>query len=149
MLQRLLTWSDRLRQKARVRRQNPDAALGRQGEDYAHRLLRSKGYTIVARNFQTRGGAGEVDLVAIDGDTYVFVEVKSRRSDAFGPPDRAVTFDKMRKIRRAAREFLRRIGAAPDSLSGPAPKVRFDLVSIVFSDDAKVEHHPDAFYLPF
>ena len=149
MLERLLTWSDRLRQKAREKRQSADFALGRKGEDYAHRHLRAKGYTILARNFQTRGGAGEVDLVALDGDVYVFVEVKSRSSDAFGAPDRAVSFDKMRKIRRAAREFLRRKGVAPDTPSGMEIKVRYDLVSIVFADQAKLEHYPDAFYLPF
>ena len=88
-----------------------------------------------------------MDLVALDGGVYVFVEVKSRSSEEFGMPDRAVSFDKMRKIRRAAREFFRRrdqpLGGNED------PRVRYDLVSIVFSGRTKIEHYPDAFYLPF
>src|SRR5262249_56551615 len=58
--------------------------LGRRGEDLAAELLRARGYTIVERNFRCR--AGEIDLVAFDGPTVVFVEVRSRRGERVGTP---------------------------------------------------------------
>jgi putative endonuclease len=66
---------DRARQWRQHRYLTPDAALGRRGEDLAHRFLRAHGLTVVARNFTLPNCSGEIDIVARDGDVTVFVEV--------------------------------------------------------------------------
>jgi putative endonuclease len=111
---------------------------GRVGEDLAHRYLRSHGCTVVARNYRTRSGSGELDLVAWHGPTLVFVEVKTRATAEFGPPDRAVDAEKRAHLRRAARDYARRAGVE-------FRKTRFDIVSIVLSDPPKIEWLRDAF----
>ena len=137
---RQLLWRfvDSARQTRERRILHADAALGRRGEDLAHRFLRSSGLTVVARNYRP-GSDSEIDLVARDGGTLVFVEVKSRQTAEFGSPDRAVDGEKQRHIVRAARAFTSRSG---DDWS----KVRFDVISIVFSDPPAVTHHRDAFF---
>ncbi len=97
---------------------------GRTGEDLAHRYLRRHGCTIVARNYRTRSGSGEIDVVAWQDETLVFVEVKTRGSAEFGAPDRAVDADKQRHLRTAARDYARRAGVAWE-------RTRFDIVSVV------------------
>jgi putative endonuclease len=62
---------------------------GRIGEDLAHRYLRRRGYTVIARNYRTRSGSGEIDIVAWNGPTLVFIEVKTRQTDEYGSPDRS------------------------------------------------------------
>ena len=94
---------------------------GKQGEDLAAAHLTEAGYRIVERNY--RCVFGEVDIVAEDGETLVFVEVKSRRSDAYGDPQLAVGHEKQRKISRIAMNYLSERG-----LEGrPA---RFDIVAV-------------------
>ena len=115
-----------------------DAALGRRGEDLAHRYLRSAGLRIVARNYRP-GGDSEVDIVARDGDTLVFVEVKSRMSAEFGSPDRAIDTEKQKHIVRAARSYTTRAGIEWN-------QVRFDTISIVFTHPPSIFHHKDAFF---
>lgn len=78
--------------------------LGSDGEKAAEEFLRRRRYTIVERNYRCR--AGEVDLVALDGDTIVFVEVKTRRGEGFGSPLDAVDRRKQRQVYRAAQQFL-------------------------------------------
>ena len=63
---------------------------GRIGEDLAHRYLRRRGCTLVARRYRPPAGGGEIDLVGWQGETLVFIEVKTRSTGAFGAPDRAV-----------------------------------------------------------
>lgn len=135
---RLLGAVDRLRHRARLRRWNSDQARGRRGEDLAHRRLRGLGYTVVARNWRTRSGSGEVDVVAWDGETLVFVEVKSRATSEFGTPDRAIDRDKRRHIQRAARDYARRAGVEWS-------RVRFDVVSVLDTDPPSITHLRDAF----
>ena len=95
-------------------------AEGRWAEDIACRYLRAKGYLIVARNWRWRGG--EVDIVAKDGETLVFVEVKGRRGKAFGTPEEAVDPRKRWHLWRSALAFLGpRAGEVP---------VRFDVVAV-------------------
>lgn len=96
-------------------------ALGRRGERAAERHLRRNGYRIVARNFRAAGA--EIDLVAMDGETLVFVEVKTRRSRAAGAPEEAVDERKQKRMRRAAEVFARRY-RADDS------EMRFDIVAV-------------------
>src|ERR1051326_6273120 len=94
MMGRLYEFADVLRQHGRKRHLAPDQALGRRGEDIAHRYLQRAGIVIVARNYRMASGAGEIDLVGWENDTLVFVEVKSRQSDEYGAPDRDFTSTK-------------------------------------------------------
>jgi len=94
--------------------------LGRRGERVAEKLLRRAGLIVLARNW--RGGGGELDLTVLDGDTLVFVEVKTRTA-GFDDPRQPVSVSQRRRIRQAANAFRRRY-AVPDL---PA---RFDLVTV-------------------
>lgn len=140
MLSVLYRLADSLRHRARLRSGNAAHAWGRRGEDLAHRHLRSRGYTVIGRNYRTLNGSAEVDLIARYGDTTVFIEVKTRASEEYGSPDSAVDAEKRRKIRRAAMDFLRLKG--DDTVP-----VRFDIINVVFGDgDAiQIEHLEDAF----
>ena len=93
---------------------------GDAGERRACEILRDAGYLIVARNWRTR--FGEIDIVARDGETLVFVEVKMRSCEGFGGPEAALTPAKQRRIIAAASEFLAQTRAEVP--------VRFDLVAI-------------------
>jgi len=96
-------------------------ALGRRGERAAERHLRRNGYRIVARNYRAAGA--EIDLVAIDGETLVFVEVKTRRSRAAGAPEEAVDERKQTRMRRAAEVFATRYRADDREM-------RFDIIAV-------------------
>jgi putative endonuclease len=117
----------------------PEAALGRRGEDLAHRYLRSSGYTVVARNYRPAGGEVEADIVARQGETVVFVEVKSRASGDYGTPDRAIGAEKQKNIVRAARAYATRAGIEWS-------QVRFDTISITFTNPPSIVHLKDAFF---
>lgn len=79
-------------------------AIGRWGEDVAAHFLTAQGYTILTRNYRTP--AGELDIVAQDGGAIVFVEVKTRRTASFGPPQAAVTPAKAAHIIASAQHYL-------------------------------------------
>ena len=96
-------------------------ARGQWGEDLAVRHYRRSGYEVLDRNW--RSPTGELDLVLFDGSTYVFSEVKARRTADFGPASAAVTVAKQRRIRQLAVEWLR----AHDV---HAHSIRFDVVAI-------------------
>jgi len=132
--------ADAARHLYRSHHASAEQAHGRRGEDLAHRFLRRNGLTVVARNFHQRAGRGELDIVAWDRQTLVFVEVKTRASAEFGGPGRAVGADKERDLRRAAGEYLRRCGIARE-------QARFDLVHIVLSNPPEIEWIKDAFAL--
>jgi putative endonuclease len=138
MLSFLYRLSDRLRHRARVSRGVSDLTQGRRGEDLAHRFLRRQGFTVVARNYRTRSGSGEIDLIGWERDYLVFVEVKSRATDEFGSPDRAVDSEKQARIERAARDYTRRAGA-------DWACVRFDIVNVLLTQTPQVELVRDAF----
>jgi len=119
--------------------------LGRRAEELVARRLAARGWRILSRNFRTR--AGELDVVALDGDVLVFVEVKAGRLDrAVGPerPAHAVGPRKQARIRRMAREWL--AAAGRPRYSGVAG-YRFDVVGVRFGGDrlADVDHIRDAF----
>ena len=78
--------------------------VGREGEAAAARLLRDRGYKILARNYRCRHG--EIDIVAFEGGEYVFVEVKTRLSDEKGSALDAVTEAKQRKLARVAEQYI-------------------------------------------
>jgi putative endonuclease len=108
-----------------MKRDSRQTTAGR-GEDGAVAYLRDRGYRIVTRNWRCR--LGEIDIVARDGETLVFVEVKSRRSSAFGTPQAAVDGRKQRKLSLAALQYLQDERVKP----GPA---RFDVVAVTVKDD--------------
>ena len=110
---------------------------GDAGEELACAHLRARGLTVVARNFRCR--SGEIDVVAEDGATLVFVEVKERRGDAHGSAVEAVTAEKRRRIVRAARVY-----AATHGLSDSP--IRFDVLAIDWgAEGPRVRHDAGAF----
>jgi putative endonuclease len=102
--------------------------LGKSGEDVACDELRRRGYAILARRFRTR--MGELDIIARDGATLVFVEVKARATPRFGRASEAVTFRKRRRLARMAEEFLLR------SRLVRVP-CRFDVVAVQWPDNGR------------
>jgi putative endonuclease len=78
--------------------------IGAWGEDLAAQFLINKGLKIIQRNFRTR--EGEIDLIALDGETLLFVEVKTRTNTEFGFPEEAVTDEKLDHLYEAAEEYL-------------------------------------------
>jgi putative endonuclease len=95
--------------------------FGQTAENQAARHLKRQGYRIVIRNYRTP--VGEIDIIAQQGNSLVFVEVKARRSDRFGNPKMAVTRRKQGQISRAALWYLKETG----QMQVPA---RFDVVAI-------------------
>lgn len=112
--------------------------LGAAGEKAAARHLKQLGYRVVARNY--RCPAGELDLVAVDAGSIVFVEVKTRQSDDAADPEVNITRAKRQQITRAARYYLMEKSAQEH----PA---RFDVVAVVLPESGKpsIEHFVDAF----
>src|ERR1043166_5288681 len=115
-----------------IRRRRKPGDHGRIGEDLAHRHLRRHGCTVVARNYRTRSGSGEIDVVAWEGEKLVFVEVKTRATAEFGAPESAVDREKRERVMRAARDYVRRTDV-------PWEKVRFDIVSVVLEPKPAIE----------
>ena len=117
---------------------NPRKLFGQAGESAAEEYLRRKGYRILARNL--RSPLGELDLVAEDGQVLVFVEVKARRTDAFGGAIHAVHHRKQEKLIQLAAQYLAR-HHIKDRLC------RFDVVLLQGSDATvpKIEHIQNAF----
>lgn len=116
--------------------------LGARGEEIAAAYLKGRKFTIIERNFRCKGG--EVDIVARDGKTLVFVEVKTRRTVSFGSPQASVTPFKQRQISKAALTWLakNRLHDAP---------ARFDVIAITLRDHEvpHIEHIRDAFELAY
>jgi putative endonuclease len=108
---------------------------GTRGEEIVCERLVARGMQIVARNVTER--FAELDIVAIDDDTLVFIEVRTRRDTRLGHPAETVTEKKQKKIRRAAEAYLikRRIAPCP---------VRFDVATIVWSS-MEFEYFENAF----
>jgi putative endonuclease len=120
---------------------DPRDALGQRGENMAARHLRNQGYKIIERNFRCE--VGEVDIIARDGKTLVFVEVKTRAYDDPTPEDQ-VNEVKRHQLTKAARFYLSRYGT-------PQPPARFDVVAIVWPSgrEPQIRHTPDAFEATF
>ena len=129
MMGRLFDW---LRNVRRQRTSAPWIAMGRRGEDLAHRYLRRRGYTIIARNFRLASGIAEADLIAREGGDLVIVEVKTRASADFGPPDRAIDSEKLLHISRIARDMGRRTGTSME-------QVRLDVVTVVMTEPPRID----------
>ena len=96
--------------------------LGKIGEALACAYLRRLGYNILSRNYKTK--IGEIDIVARDGKVLAFVEVKTRRSDAYGLPEEAINAKKMHKLTLLAELYIKQKRLYQD-------EARFDIVSIL------------------
>jgi putative endonuclease len=114
------------------------AGLGQAGEKQAVKFLRRLRYRIVTRNY--RCPQGEIDVVALDGKTIVFVEVKTRTDREHADPQDAVNRAKREHIMRSARFFLRQTGSEDRDF-------RFDIVAVVRGAGGSlvVEHFLEAF----
>jgi putative endonuclease len=127
---------DWLRHARRKKDSAPAQAAGRRGEDLAHRYLRQKGFIVVARNYRLPSGDGEADLIAWDGDNLVIAEVKSRESAEYGPPERAISPEKLVHMTRVARAYARKTNTRWD-------RIRFDVVAVILRNPAEIAHFPD------
>ena len=120
-------------------RLRPKASLGAAGELAAERFLLRQGMIIIARGHQDK--FGEIDLIAVDGETIVFVEVKTRSSDIAGHPAEAVDLKKQQRLTRAALTYLK--WHRLDNVAA-----RFDVIAVHWPPDAKrprIEHYVNAF----
>lgn len=108
-------------------------AVGRYGEDVAEKHVLAAGWRVLDRNWRCRDG--EIDLVGLDGDELVVVEVKTRRSTAYGHPAEAVTRLKLARVRRLAAAWLADHDVRPSS-------VRVDVIAVLLprSGAPVVEH---------
>jgi putative endonuclease len=113
--------------------------LGERGEDAAARHLKRKGYRIVARHVASR--LGELDVVALDGRTIVFVEVKTRATSDAGHPSEAIDLRKQQRMTQAALAFLKARGLLNHT-------ARFDVMAITWAENERrptIEHFENAF----
>ena len=114
--------------------------LGQQGEREAERFLCAQGYAIVAKNYRSR--FGEIDLVALDRQTLVFVEVRTHTGEVLGDPLESVNLRKQRQIAKTALDYLSR-----HRLHDRA--ARFDVIGIQWQgENARLTHIKAAFDLP-
>ena len=114
---------------------------GEKGEELAAAYLTEAGYRIIERNY--RCVFGEIDIVAEEGNTLVFVEVKSRRSESYGDPQLAVGHQKQKKISKIALHYL----SAKNLRHRPA---RFDVVAVkLLSEGCRIDLIRNAFELAF
>jgi putative endonuclease len=121
--------------------QNRRQKFGQESESIAVSHLKKNGYKILERNYRSK--LGEIDIIAKDKGTLVFVEVKAKRSDRFGNPKEAVTLKKQRKISQVALYYLN------DTNQGRV-KARFDVVAISSMEDRpSVEIIKNAFELAY
>ncbi len=132
-------WLDQLLN--RMKPKPPRNALGDRGENMAAKYLRTQGMKIIVRNFRTE--VGEIDIIARDGKTLVFVEVKTRVDDD-PTPEQQVNPIKRHQITKAARTYLARYGS-------PQPPARFDVVAIIWPPgrQPQIRHTPAAFEATF
>lgn len=111
--------------------------IGQRGEQIAQTFLKDKGYKILHVNWRHR--KLEIDIIAMDGETLVFVEVKTRQTHIFGEPEDAVDYKKQRSLIHAANAFVLKYRFENDA--------RFDIISIIIERYSTViNHFPDAFY---
>ena len=114
-------------------------AIGSAAERLAAAFLRERGYHVLEHNFRCRGG--EIDLVALDGSTLVFAEVKLRRTLARGAPIEAVTALKQARVRKAAQTYLAFSGRVFE-------RIRFDVISVMRTSARTEITHLKAAFTP-
>ena len=111
--------------------------LGREAEELAANYIHSKGYQIITKNWQYKG-RGEIDIIARDDETLVFVEVRYRGEGSWGTPQDSVDGKKLRNLQNAAKLYIK------TELDNEYPPMRIDLVGVSFSSKiskgANIEH---------
>lgn len=112
------------------------AVVGAKGEQKAADYLKSKEYSIVERNYRYK--RAEIDLIVLKDECIVFVEVKTRSSNAYGHPEEAVNEKKARKIVEGAEHYVQE-----KEWTG---NIRFDIVAINLGTEIEIRHFEDAFY---
>ena len=110
--------------------------IGRKGESIAVDYLIRKGYTIIEKNYSYR--RFEIDIIAKQKNTIVFVEVKTRQTSSFGFPEESVDNRKIKHILNCADHYIYQIQWTGN--------IRFDIISILFKPSLSIEHIEDAFY---
>lgn len=104
--------------------------IGAAGEREASRFLQKKGYKIVSNNYRSR--FGEIDIIAKDKGTTVFIEVKTRSSSEFGSPADSVNYYKLRKLIKTSQFYISRFNISD---------YRFDVLEVIFDDfTSKINH---------
>jgi putative endonuclease len=134
MLESLANWFQKFMTAAPA-----EGALGDRGENVAAKYLRNLGYKILHRNFECK--FGEVDIIARDGNTLVFVEVKTRKDGEDSPePDEQVNINKQHQMSKVAEHYLSRYGI-------PQPASRFDVLAVIWPRNVEpiIRHTKDAF----
>jgi len=120
---------------------DPRKELGTEGEKLAVKFLKREGYKILQRNYKCK--LGEVDIIAERGGTIAFIEVKTRQTEDFGPPQYAVTATKKNQISKVALYYIKE-----KKLIGRV--YRFDVIAITYSPELRkpnIEHIENAFEL--
>jgi len=103
---------------------------GKLGENMAAKFLEAKGYKILDRNYSTK--FGELDIIALDSTTLVFVEVKTKTSDQFGSPEEMITPHKLHQIQNTAQSYL---------FSNPSPNLPLRIDAICINLETKTIKH--------
>lgn len=120
---------------------NKRQKFGKESESLAVKHLKKNGYKILEQNYRNK--IGEIDIIAKEKETLVFVEVKAKRSDFYGTPKWAVTPKKQRKISMVALYYLK-------ATKQTHVKARFDVVALSSApDDSRVEVIKNAFELAY
>jgi putative endonuclease len=109
--------------------ENPSQTLGILGEELAFQYLKKRGYKVLLRNYESP--MGEIDLIAKEKGALVFIEVKTRSSDAMGLPSESVTAFKRHQILKSARYYIKRYGIHD-------VPCRFDVVSVLVPKEGEV-----------
>jgi putative endonuclease len=112
--------------------------IGNKGEELAARFLSNSGYRIIERNWRFK--RAEIDIVCMDGETMVFIEVKTRSSDYYGEPEEFVNDKKEKLLFDAANAYM--------ELSQHEWAIRFDIIAILLHGDKSTvtKHIKDAFF---
>ena len=113
-------------------------AVGDFGERLAKEYLEKKNYNILKTNFRTR--LGEIDIIAKKDDVIIFIEVKARKNLKYGRPYEAVNHRKMQKIIKVAQNYIAYKSQGDN-------QYRFDIIEVFLSENDKINHIEDAFWL--
>ena len=116
---------------------NSTRSIGIIGENIAHNYLLKKGYKILEKNFRVK--AGEIDIIALENKTIVFVEVKSRSNNKYGLPYESVNYRKQQKIIRVAQNYIN-FKRLMDY------QYRFDIIEVYLNSNEKINHIQNAFW---
>ncbi len=120
---------------------NDQQEFGRQGEVYALKYLVAEGYEILEQNYRSK--FGEIDIIALDSGSIVFIEVKSRKRGTYGSAKQAITYAKQKKLSKTALYYLK-------TTKQFHMKARFDVVAIdIHQGNMKIDILKNAFNLAY